>query len=220
MLSDPAEDETLMLMRRALNCECPTTFESGGLYGALRSRALADGNSIAFDLGRVWTKDVSCIEPGSSFNVVVYLLFEFETEVYKSWGHLRQDLAIDANLHRGKRLGIAGEGSAGGSIAVHFSSFSPLVGPMTYREVEQAVKHYLGWCPNLAECPPRWRRAERLTVELVPQSAMSEWVKARGGIFSLAIDEGMFPGHGFPCEDAACCGQSDQKQTDVSVDKL
>lgn len=182
--------------RKSLRVHCPMGLASSGIYGYLRSRACDPGESLVFDVGRLWSVDAPCIKAGSPRMVVVYFLHDSAEHMDSCWEQLEASLAIDADVFR---FVPSDAGGASYSAAFLFSHLSPLVGPMTYREVQLAVEHYLGWCSKLDRNTPRWKSAERMTVELVPPSKRIVWFKAREKGLSDRVDRDFSVGWGFPC---------------------
>lgn len=200
----PEGPHDLRGLRRSLSSGSPTTFAEGGFYAYLRSRVRdsVTGNKV-FDYGRFWSRDLCCIDAGGVVNVVVYFLFEDDNELSRCWEQLESKLAIDANVYYdARRESPDGSTFNGACLALIFSGLSPLAGPMTYAEVERAVEHYLGWCSGLPESSGRWRKADRVTIELVPTSDLESWTTARVDGLECVSAKGLFPGHGFGCERA------------------
>lgn len=173
------------------------TVDGSGLYAHLRSRACESGEHPVFDLSRFWSSDATCIEAGSLHIVVVYLLFEDANYMSDCLQRLESSLAVDADVYR---FTPGNEHAGGHSVALLFSHIAPLLGPMTYGEVQRAVEHYLGWCSNTGKRSVPWKDAQRVTVELVPHTERVEWFKAREKAFSDRSDKGFGLGTGFLCK--------------------
>lgn len=196
---------------RVLRAHNRLTFAANGLYGYLRSRAVHSTENPVFDLDRFWCKDALCIEAGSRFNVAVYFLFDCAEHTDECQEHLGSVLAVDADVFR---FTPSDERPSGHSVAILFSHLSPLMGPMTFREVEQAVKHYLGWCSKLDCNEPCWKSAVRVTIELVPQFERVEWFKTREKGFSDSEMQGFCVGLGFPCT-TPCNGEPEGEDSKI-----
>lgn len=168
-----------------------------GLFAYLRSRASESDENRAFDLGSFWSNDATCLETGSRCVVVFYLLFEGAEHMSSCLKQLERSLAVDADVYD---FTPSDGGVAGHSAALLFSHLAPLVGPMTYGDVQRAVEHYLGWCSHSANSIPRWKDAQRATVELVPRTERMDWFRAREKAFSVRRGKSFWAGSGFPCK--------------------
>ncbi|XP_044724219.1 uncharacterized protein HRG_02115 [Hirsutella rhossiliensis] len=140
--------------RKSLRVHCPMKLAASGIYGYLRSRACDSEENPVFDVDRLWSVDALCIKAGSPCMVVVYFLHDTAEHMDSCWKQLEASLAVDADVYR---FAPGDAGGAGHSAAFLFSHLSPLVGPMTYREVQLAVEHYLGWCSKLDRNIPAGR---------------------------------------------------------------
>lgn len=191
-------------LRRSLRAHHRLTWNAHGLYAYLRSRASQSPENPVFDLGRFWSCDATCLEAGSRCAVVVYFLFESAGHMSQCWESLERSLAVDADVYHFS----PGDDCMGGyAVALLFSHLAPLIGPMTYGKVEQAVQHYLGWCSKLDSNYPLWKDAERVTVELLPRTQKMEWYKARERAFSDPEDKRFCAGSGFHCR-TPCDGEA------------
>ncbi|KJZ68088.1 hypothetical protein HIM_12522 [Hirsutella minnesotensis 3608] len=184
---------------------------SSGLYGYLRSRAGDFGEHPVFDMDRIWSMDAVCIKAKSPCMVAVYFLHDGVEHMDSCWQQLEASLAVDADIYR---FTPGDPGRTDCSAAFLFSHLSPLVGSMTYREVQLAVEHYLGWCSKLDRNIPRWKSAERITVELIHPSKRTAWFKSREKAFSDRVDKGFGVGWGFPCI-PPCKGEAMDLITDI-----
>ncbi len=165
------------------------------IYNCLRTRIHKTNRVPAFTMGQVWAKDKLCVEAAASYHVAVYLPFRGVEDMTACWGPLRKSLAVNATAHR------LIPATGGASIILLFSALSPLVGPMTYGEVERAVQHYLGWCSNRTGDNPPWGPTPRfVTVELVEQSTLREWLEQRRSAISACERTGFVEGSGLRCK--------------------
>lgn len=171
-----------------------------GLYAYLRRCALESGDMSVFDVGRFWPSDYLCAQPGTLYTVAVYLQFQHESVLRVFLEQLKSTLAIDAKVYRwtGKDWpDSAPEDSRNCSMALLFSCLSPLVGPMTCKEVLRAVEHYAGWCRKSEGSARPWS-TERVTIELIPRSETKQWFGRRVEAFRMCGGEDCL-GSGFPC---------------------
>ncbi|KAL3952798.1 hypothetical protein VFPFJ_11755 [Purpureocillium lilacinum] len=162
----------------------PTTAEVGvagaGLYNKLVEQAYRSNETHIFDLGRFWSVNAICAEPGAMYHLAVHFLFSCREILEKvAWEDLKDTLAVDAKVYRSPPGDINVAGGEMASMTLLFSSSSPLVGPMTYGEVQRAVEHYLGWCDRAGNADPPWKSAWRITAELVPRSEVKDWLVRR-----------------------------------------
>lgn len=168
----------------------------GALYTRLLEGAHESGDSLVMDLRRFWSVNAICAEAGTIYQVVVYLLFDSVDAMDAASDRLQGSLAVDAIVYHFRTATLYLDE---GSIALLFSSFSPLVGPMTYGEVQRAVEHYLGWCDKPRNSVPPWTGAMRVKVELVPRPAMREWCDNREQVLSGCDAKGLWQGCNFHC---------------------
>lgn len=169
------------------------------LDGRLLGRAYDSGGKCVFDLTRFWSVSSPCAETATIYHLVVYFLFDSVEQMDRSSEQLKNSLAIDAEVYHSHPVRSAVSGRKEGSIALLFSSSSPLVGPMTYGEVQLAAEHYLGWCRKAQDSAPIWANAGRVTMELVPRSAVKEWVGKREQLFNVCDAKGIWQGCSFHC---------------------
>ncbi|PON14226.1 hypothetical protein C2W62_30190 [Candidatus Entotheonella serta] len=172
-----------------------TSVEDDNLYTLLLQRAYESSGRLFFDLRRLWPLSAGCAEAAKAYHVVVYFLFDNVEDMNRSCGQLETNLAVDAEVH----ATFPREDGRLGTLAFLFTSSSPLVGPMTYGEVQRAVEHYLGWCDSPQNTVPAWTRARRVTVELVPREEVQEWVDARRRLFLGSANTGVWRGFNFHC---------------------
>ncbi|OAQ57274.1 hypothetical protein VFPBJ_11771 [Purpureocillium lilacinum] len=178
------------------------------LYSFLRTRILRSDRVPAFTLGQFWAMDSLCIGAGTPYIVVVYLVFDRVEDRNAGWGHLEASLSVDAVVH----FAALSEGLS--YITLFFSALSPLVGPMTYAEVQRAVEHYLGWCSNQTAEKPLWSRDLRfITVELVEQSTWSNWLEQRQSAIRACETKGLRLGLGISCEVPCASPPAEEAQT-------
>lgn len=182
----------------------PTAVAPGGLYHFLRHTSVESSGGLVFDVDRLWSLDAPCAQPGVYYNVVVYLLFVREQSMDSCISEMtRPRFAVDAAVYASRPSGT--ESSETGetcSMAFLFTHLSPLVGPMTYRQVERAVEHYFGWCSKSSteKMPMSWKKnVYRMTIELVPSDQATDWVKAREKAFEQSSLAFATETRGFKC---------------------
>lgn len=172
-----------------------TCVKDDNLYTLLLQRAYESSDRLFFDMRRFWPLNATCAEAGTTHHVVVYFLFESAEDMDRSCQQLKTSLAVDAEVHGT----FPREDGQLGTLALLFTSSSPLVGPMTYGEVQRAVQHYLGWCESPSNAVPAWTGACRVTVELVPRSEAKAWVDARRRLLLGSTNVGVWRGFNFHC---------------------
>lgn len=166
------------------------------LYSCLRTRILRNDRVPTFTMGQIWALDSLCVEATASYDVVVYLFYGSVENMNAGWERVRDSLAVNATAH------YAGPGSDGNLyIALLFTMVSPLVGPMTFAEAQRAVQHYLGWCSNQAGDKPLGSSfgSDFITVELVEQSDLREWLDCRESAIAACQKKEFFLGSGMRC---------------------
>lgn len=170
-------DRPMTRRARAIDSRFPADTRSDDLFSWSRRRLLEPGRVPIFTLGQFWPVDTLCIEAEALYRVVVYVVFEAVEDMHVCWKQLQSGLAVNATTYHSKPEG-GGDGRF--CIALLFSVASPLVGPMSYAEVQRAAEHYLGWCSSQDGENPWWNpRRQSVTVELVERSAVKEWISQR-----------------------------------------
>lgn len=154
----------------------PIAASSGGLYSYLRGHALDLEERRVLDVGRFWSVDYPCVEAGTLYAMVVYLRFSGTEMMDYTWERVRTRLTVDAAVYLSRPSGLfrAPLKQEDCSMALIFSPFCPLAGPMTYGEVEWGAMHYLGGCPSLQDARSLWESMRRCTIELVPRSGLTQ----------------------------------------------
>lgn len=115
--------------------------------------------TIVFDPDRFWCKDAPCLEAGERVHPVVTLACVGVISLNECWDRLQWDASVEADAY---------VSDSHFTVELWFRSIAPLIGPMTYREVECAVEHYLGWCSASGSSMPAWKtKVAHKTIALV-----------------------------------------------------
>ncbi|OAQ62503.1 hypothetical protein VFPBJ_11440 [Purpureocillium lilacinum] len=174
-----------------------------GLYNCLLSLANAGDRECVFDLRRFYSVDAVCAKAGQAYHVAVHFLFS-DGEVREAvLGEFRHCLAVDAAVYQPDHWITPPtekpDRKVMAPITFLFTSMCPLVGPMTYGEVQRAVEHYFGWCDQPRKSRPMWTVAERVTVELVPRLEVDAWLAFRKKVLDGCDSQELWRGSGFEC---------------------
>lgn len=171
----------------------------GRLASYLLCRSPVGGTTPVFDVDRWWCRDAVCAREGTLYQVVVYLTFSDEGMLECQWEQMKNLLAVGAEVyHSHSRVALQGEKQEHAMLLL-FDYRCPLVGPMSYAEVQYAVQHYLGFCPKLRNDVLPWKVGQHATVELVPQAEASTWWGSRQEMLLGCENKGTWPGVGFHC---------------------